>query len=87
MTKIPFNPKTYIEHQGDEVIVKDEQGNTIEHAKRETLAEKCERAYQQEKLEEIGFLKRIIDLTYKDGKNSKAKIRVLVNERLDEICK
>ena len=41
---------------------------------------------KQEKTEEIEFLKKIIELTYKDGKNTKAQIRNMAKKRIVDIC-
>jgi len=52
------------------VIYYDEEGNILE----------------SDDTVELETLKNIIDLTYKDGINSKEKIRNMANKRLDKIC-
>ena len=68
------------------MVVRDEQGEIIETATRTTIVEKMEQERHLEQMEEIGFLKKIVELTYKDGKNTKAIIRNMANKRLDKIC-
>jgi len=81
-----FDTKTTCKMENGVMVVRDEQGEIIETATRTTIVEKMEQERHLEQMEEIGFLKKIVELTYKDGKNTKAIIRNMANKRLDHIC-